>query len=392
MGRVLPPAWMTGMAIGILALCRWGNSWATSKLLDADPLHKGIWIPVVEASFKVLVGVTCFTGAIYGIWRALGRNPLCWRDYRDWLCRTPWRSPQPLPWGHVLPVIQDVIPLAVLTLFVWGVAPENMWTLPAIAALSAYAVSLFLLLLWRQPRDEMYVVVWLVTLGVYFRETPAVWTTLLLLNVALLGLAVHKTLEAIRLLPRPFLTRQSDVADFVDENRPLGAPFTVLAPMPVGNTVPWRHAIAIGVTAALIVWSMRLGPPMQEGARMEWIFSLQIAFFLALFRLMAYRPAVHSPLTLLGRLKTRRLVIPRFDCVYVAPLVIVTSGTLIGFAIRQMPVYLTTQLAIVLGILTTLALGLPPSLEEWRLTGEHRLNLRWNSTKNSRTGNAVRRT
>lgn len=56
----------------------------------------------------------------WGFVRAFSLNPVFDSEYRDWLASTPWRRGMPLPFGSVLPALQDLV--ALLLLFGWSVA------------------------------------------------------------------------------------------------------------------------------------------------------------------------------------------------------------------------------------------------------------------------------
>ena len=82
-----------------------------------------------------------------------------------------------------------------------------------------------------------------------------------------------------------------------------------------------------------------------------------------------YRP----PISVLGRIRTGRWIIPGFDRCLVGPvLAVLAASTVLGLCQEaQVPQEITASLGITTVLLVTLTT--PPRLREWRLTGEHRI-------------------
>jgi hypothetical protein len=94
--------------------------------------------------------------------------------------------------------------------------------------------------------------------------------------------------------------------------------------------------------------------------------------------LMAFRVGIYvtgyaPPISLMGRLATFRWIIPGYDKVFLAP--IIGAGLVMGgpFAINEIGLAWEFGIPVLVGLLMTMALSMPPSLDEWRLTGHHRV-------------------
>jgi hypothetical protein len=104
-----------------------------------------------------------------------------------------------------------------------------------------------------------------------------------------------------------------------------------------------------------------------------------LAFLLApviicLVRLLAYTAACHPPISIVGRLVTRRLVIPGYDQVFIAPLCIALTAAL-GLAVTHLigPAYYVVTIPCALAAQFIVAFNMGPSFRHWHLTGHHRI-------------------
>ncbi len=98
-----------------------------------------------------------------------------------------------------------------------------------------------------------------------------------------------------------------------------------------------------------------------------------IALFIAAVRAFDYGGIHRPPISLLGRIFTGRLIIPRYDKIFIAPICILLAGTLLPFALGRLGVNSTLNFELCFFVIFFLALALPPNLKEWRLTGAYRI-------------------
>ena len=99
---------------------------------------------------------------------------------------------------------------------------------------------------------------------------------------------------------------------------------------------------------------------------------LAVGCLLAGGRLLAYTIGYMPPISFWGRVRTFRWIIPRYDVIFVAPLLILALVATLFWE----PVWDIRPgriLAAITAGYVFIALGFPPTLEEWRLTGSHRI-------------------
>jgi hypothetical protein len=98
-----------------------------------------------------------------------------------------------------------------------------------------------------------------------------------------------------------------------------------------------------------------------------------LTVFAVFGRLLLYVVGHMPPISLLGRLATRRWIIPRYDVIFAAPLLAAAAA----FAMPTMLILrfgIPAVVAVPLSIVTTLtfAFGLPPRWQGWHFTGHYR--------------------
>jgi len=97
------------------------------------------------------------------------------------------------------------------------------------------------------------------------------------------------------------------------------------------------------------------------------------SFYVALFRLARYIGFHRSPISLLGRISTGRLIIPQHDKVFLAPLCVLLCGTALPVVLYLAGLKVEWVLKGSVFLVVFLGLALPPTMKEWQLTGAHRL-------------------
>lgn len=133
-------------------------------------------------------------------------------------------------------------------------------------------------------------------------------------------------------------------------------------------------SLVTGVWAAIVVamllWLDRTDRDEEVMAKMATFATIWIAGT----RLVRDIRNTGSPMNLLGRIRTGRLIIPRYDYVFIAPLFIFIVGTTLLSVLRytfSFPIEWTIGASI--GAVLLLSMAFPPTLRNWRLTGHHRL-------------------
>jgi hypothetical protein len=300
-----------------------------------------------------------FIAALYGFGRVLLFHPFANTGYAKWLATAPWRPGMPLPLGPVHLVGRDLlvlVPLALLAQFASG----GSWLIPPLVFGVCYLLPLWLAF-WGRGWWA-YALAWGIAGLLAAAGHPPVFAALVVVMhiVARVGLR-HS-------LPRPELK----VAD-KPTAAGLGAPFELLAPVPPPAPIPLAHSAAYALLAGWWAYCV-IGFAWPDVRRDEVVmFTLLFGVSTAFIRWCAYAFGAESPLGLRGRWVTGRWFLPGYDRILVAPGVVLIAGTALPVALAQTHVPPALLAAACGAVVLLLALALPPTRADWRLTGHHHL-------------------
>lgn len=304
----------------------------------------------------------------YGYYRVRSFHPFYSRKYREWLCLTPWSIEKPLPRGPIHLIWADLITLVPLTFLAYSNFSIAA-LVPLIVFLSVYLVMICITFV-AERASLVVLCLFLVpfTFYPYANRYFAVLVLILLYIICWVGL--YQFLRGF-----PWNTRYWK-ADTVKElreqairQRLIGWPFEYL-------NVYRTPSISISgafILSLLLIWWLHVT---------QWFFidpHLVKFFFMfvlnvALFRALAYGGIHRPPISLLGRVFTGRLIIPRYDKIFVAPICILLAGIALPLGLLKMNYRGAWIFELSFFLIFFLALSLPPSLREWRLTGAHRVS------------------
>jgi hypothetical protein len=93
-------------------------------------------------------------------------------------------------------------------------------------------------------------------------------------------------------------------------------------------------------------------------------------------RLSIYCGSCRPPISLAGRLATRRFVIPGYDQIFVAPLLVLLIGIAGPLILWHCEANDSLTAGITMFAMVAVTLGMGPTLGLWQLTGEHRITVR----------------
>jgi hypothetical protein len=151
-------------------------------------------------------------------------------------------------------------------------------------------------------------------------------------------------------------------------------PFSRLGPIELKERMPLRIGLLFSALAGWEVFcfsSLIDAAPGRDTENLTRVVIVAFGGLSALIRLLTYQRSVAGPITLFGRIATGRLIIPRYDQVFMGPLAILIVTALIV----ALPV--GTPLNVVWGVgvfaILLVATGMPPSLYRWQLTGAYRM-------------------
>jgi hypothetical protein len=107
-----------------------------------------------------------------------------------------------------------------------------------------------------------------------------------------------------------------------------------------------------------------------------FILLVLLAFYVAFLRIAVYGGAHRPPISLMGRIFTGRLIIPRYDKIFIAPICILLAGIPLPFVLYLCGVATVWNFEICFFLIFFLAFSLPPTFNKWRLTGAYRIGRR----------------
>ena len=381
LSATLPPYGLAIFFIG-LALC-WVLEWAFMGTLY-------LLYGAIPDDWNQLLGFRGWTVVAllgWGAWRASAINPAYAYPYRRWLETTPWSPDRPLPLGPVHLLWRDGLLLAAAALICWH------------SSLSWYAPLGFLLsysffqtqVNFRTGQDwhalAGIALAALLPLAFSYPESP--WISLLLAT----SIAVISSLgwrRSLTSFPWEHLPRWKDFS-VIRSAPPIERPTCKWWPLvhpaasfEIGPAVTWREALMTaclwGWLAGVIVFTIedvgRRTPVPAEGVKLyvqnvAWLVSIAIGASASILRMLRYLSWCLPPISLLGRIATRRWIIPGYDRVFVAPAV----AMLLAVALPRLLIAVNVSAAAAAFLATAAAvfaaIGIGPTLINWGLTGNY---------------------
>jgi len=126
------------------------------------------------------------------------------------------------------------------------------------------------------------------------------------------------------------------------------------------------------ILSLLLTWWLHVTQSIFIDSRIVTCFFLFV-LNVAIFRTGIYGGIHRPPISLLGRIFTGRLIIPRYDKIFIAPICILLAGVALPLGLLKMGYVDTWIFELSFFLIFFLAFSLPPNLREWRLTGAHRI-------------------
>lgn len=307
---------------------------------------------------RAIVFIAC---VFYGWFRASAFHPQAVTGYLRWLKSTPWTPGMPLPLGPVMLGWPDAIFLAAVIAMAWGSG------LPLAAPVAAFLFAFLLPTASRLRQTGRPGEAYLIALGLAGALRMYPWPTAMAALEAALCIVAHVGLvKSFRGYPW-----EKDAKPAPDPNV-----FERVAPIPPPEPIALRTSLLGALLFGAWVWSITsfFTPPANSST--PWLFAALFALFAALIRWLVYRNSYSPPLTILGRIVTGRLIIPRYDWVQVAPILTFMTGLVVTPPLVELGCSWQTCLSVSMAVTLATALAVGPSLRRWRLTGEHRIQAR----------------
>jgi hypothetical protein len=299
--------------------------------------------------------------AMYALFRVWMFHPALRPAYCNWLSHTPWTVKKPLPFGPVHLVWQDALLLSVAVGLCWPRA--GIGSLAVVKAfLVCYLGCLCFVNVYTGQKAWAYPIAFGLGFLILFFPTP--------LFFAFAGVTYVVALFGLRASLARFPWREESLLQhlpgFMTDPISLGWPFCRLGP---GRSKEFKLS-DVFLTGLLAGWAVfAFGSVLKKDVSM----AAPLVFFAACVRILLYCHSYLPPLSLLGRLALGRLIIPGYDKVFIAPLLTVltfeAAATLLFWS------GVSHLIAASIGVTTSwwILFGMGPSLDAWRLTGNHRI-------------------
>jgi hypothetical protein len=348
------------------------GQWLTSLCLG--PEWPAYYVEPAKAFLSVLLRAAAVA---YGLGRLCKYHPSWHPAYAKWLEQTPWHAAKPLPLGPVQWEWRDVLPIAAIALL----AHFHLGTNPAIPlALMAFS----------------YLVVAAVTLANSKAPAPAVVLAFgLPVMVLLMDRPAHALLAALPLLAVAALGVRQSMARFPwkAEEAPTGLPTTQslrseslgwpldrIAPKPMAESVSqgagWLFGALIGWWLFVLLTRFGLGDDAtSQSFAFEPIYRALViaAGALAFLRALRYAMGHRWPISLLSRVLSGRLILPRYDYIVLAPVCVALVGVVTPPVLRAAGLRVEAIAGVTLTLVIAAALNLGPTVRSWSLTGAYHM-------------------
>lgn len=395
-----PPGWIAS-ALVVIVLLECGIS-LLARMLMAVPIGlEGLpfetqqrwlqeWeehlVPFYKLRFQLAAGLAL----IYGVYRSLGFHPLARKEYFKWLQTTPWRPGLPLPLGPVHLVLQDACVVAALCGYLLlRPVPWSLWLVP-VALLFGYLATLCVVL-WKTGQWWVTAVLAFGLGVVVFPLKPVavtVFAAVCLYGVALVGLRA-----SLRAYPWENWKAEQERRARERSAKQLGWPYARLMAPTMIPRLSYRDGFLASVLLAwwtVVLLELYVLAYGTASAAPGLIFALWVLPMGALGRLVIYGSGHHPPISLAGRIRTGQWIIPGFDKVFFAPLLAVVAPFVCAapYLLTIGPTVGALRVALPLMVLvgSSILLNAGPQLDEWRLTGHHRVVPDLANARNSSSG------
>jgi hypothetical protein len=330
-----------------------------------------LWEDALTGS-EVGMGAICLAAAAYGLYRVWGYHPYLRPDYKEWLERTPWVQPLPLPLGPLHLVWEDAIVMVLLGLLSLR-HPELTIVTPAVIVVCAYLAALAVTFLGTRQFLFGYAILFLLGLMVRLKLFPYIVAIIAVGSYLFGWVGLRRSLAGFPWAGETGILRFSDLFDSQkQQEREMGWPFEQLSPADTTVRVPVMHGLSISMLAAWWLYALAAietdTRDRDDGLRFV---CGAVAFGAIVVRILIYVWGHFPPISFRGRLVTMRWFIPGYDRIFVAPLMIAVAWRLTARAGPRWDLQYVVPVSVF--VMLFVAFNAGPSLRSWRLTGTHRM-------------------
>ena len=356
-----------------------------------------LW-PETMLLFAITFGLAAFS---HGFIRACIHNPFQNKGYREWLLAMPWTPDKALPTGRQYPVWTDVLLLVILVFLAYlhGVPmPSHLFMLMCLGYSIAY-IPLFILHGQQLPL-YMWLYSGLMLITLYILNSPLLLISILILVPLLLLSVTLFTLKKLYRLfsyyldfqeydylmniflynkkpPLPGFKNQRNIESakliqsLTGKSREhLGFPLFVLLPQALPALLHRKDKVLLSLAGG---WGAALYSYVNRGNSENLTILFSIFLLLALFSRLPFIANMKSPINLLGRLFTGRLIIPGYDRIFFPTLLSSTVLYVLLYIINSINIFPSIAAGVAYGIAIFILCTTEPSLHKQQLTGPCRL-------------------
>lgn len=323
-------------------------------------------------------------GAVYGFYRVFAYHPVLRPGYLTWLKQTPWAPARALPLGPIHLVLQDLAIASLLTLLGMPVANFPPFAIP-LAMLAAYLTLMCVTFVCCGVHSFAYLMAFGLALLLRFvQHLEIAWIIaggLLLISIFGLrrSLATYSAADcesggaAGNGSPWKMFNEWMGMLNL--ELKPsLGWPYDWMLPAPVQKGISALHGALVSILMGWWTYAVLYNVDMDDRTTVGSTCVGMTGLFLTLGRVFLYIPGYRPPIALWGRILTGRWIIPGYDKVFVAPMLIVAVAlTALRLLDGQRFAYPEIVCGVAMMLVFMAALVTGPQLWRWRLIGNHRI-------------------
>lgn len=356
---------LAASAFGILERATW--FWFSGTFIY-DPALKNI--AHVQPMFLQQFISICFF--VYGVHRATTFSPLLKTSFQTWLKNQPWTANDTVPFLPRYLSFPDLF-LVLLTIPVSLIYPVNPLPIAITAAgflLAGFVFGVaFMLRLWKKTAAAyaLFYGMLLIPLLNLWPILPSEFP-----GGLLIAFALYIVSERARRSVYPNFLEQSIKPPTPTLDRTAWWP----VPLPAQVHIPLADSILLSIALGFLSFYYHHMALLADPRRGIEDFGNMLAMFAViatLLRLAIYCLPYRPPISILGRLATGRLIIPRYDQAFIAPILTILIPGLAQEFLPRAGLSLNLSYSITFGLVFLLATGLGPTLTTWQLTGQHRM-------------------
>ena len=355
-----------------LAITRvfWRYSWwaFAAFLFMMIPLHFLGGEEVIEIFSAVYLALLL---AFYGYTRIRRFHPIFNKDYLTQLAMSPWNVNKRLPRGSVHLFWADAIILAFFTLLtLW--LPGHRWTIPLFAFMVGHIIGLYDSFCKTDQVRFVFLYALFAPLAIYPHFNVIISFVVLIALIAIGYYGVYCYLKEF-----PWNTpwwNENQIKTLKQKairRRVIQWPFHFLC---VEETLSITFAASVMIALIVFWWLYVIewiainsgGEPLPYESYFFVINLIVFRFFIYFFRSL-------PPISLLGRLRTGRFIIPGYDKIFIAPIIMLLTAILAPIILKALGVPLNIAFALSFSLVFFGGLVLPPSLENMQYSSKSRL-------------------